>query len=144
MADNTFGRYLKRVRVARHLKQKDVGAAIGKSTAYICDLEKGRRGVVGSINPLILIQLADYLNVPVSEILYRAGVIDKELEARYGQYYKILRSKIRAQRVGKCLESCKNDVERLIIVTNGTGGEVGELLNVLQSRILELDSALTF
>ena len=149
---NVFGKYLRSVRISRNMNQTQVAQAVGKSTAYICDLEKGRRGIPGKMNPLLLIKLADFLNVPVSEILARAGLIDKELEAKFGQYFRILRSKMRAQRVGECIKGCKEDIELLknvtlqdvrgpdgVGVTKTTGRDV---VNSLELRILALEQTL--
>jgi transcriptional regulator with XRE-family HTH domain len=150
---NIFGKYLRSIRISRNMNQTQVAQAVGKSTAYICDLEKGRRGIHGKMNPLLLIQLADFLNVPVSEVLARAGLIDKELEAKYGQYFRILRSKMRAQRVGECIKGCKDDIELLKNVTlqdvrgpGSVGGQVTtgrEIVNSLELRILALEQTLT-
>jgi transcriptional regulator with XRE-family HTH domain len=141
MAHNEFGKFLARVRRKRNKTQKEVGLAIGKSTAYVCDIERGRRGAPG---PWTLMQISDYLNIPSTELYVKAGIIDKGIESRYGQYFKILRSKMRAQRVGKVIEGAKNDVEALKTETNGVGGEVSQLVISLQNRILELETVLTF
>ena len=38
-----FGSFLRELRESRNLKQDDLAKAIGVTTVYICDIEKGRR-----------------------------------------------------------------------------------------------------
>lgn len=40
---NEFGKYLRRKRLERDLSLKDLAGAIGVSSVYLCDVEKGRR-----------------------------------------------------------------------------------------------------
>lgn len=39
----TFGGYLQKLRKEQGLRQSDLAEALGVSTVYICDIEKGRR-----------------------------------------------------------------------------------------------------
>jgi len=139
---NEFGSYLRSVRIKRKRKLKEVALAIGKSPGYICDLELGRRGT-SRIDPMLLHTLANFLNVPVNEFLVRAGHIDRKLDAQYGDFYKLMRSKVRAQRVGELISGVKSDINALKTAPNAGKNGMSEVLFSLENHILELESTLT-
>jgi transcriptional regulator with XRE-family HTH domain len=139
---NEFGSYLRSVRNKRGRTLKQVAIAMGKSTGYICDIELGRRGTA-RMDPMFIHRLADYLNFPANELLVRAGLVDRKLDAQYGDYYKIMRSKVRAMRVGELIAAAKSDIIALKSETNGVKNGMSEILFSLENHILELDSTLT-
>ena len=137
-----FGKYLRSVRIKRHKKLKDLALATNKSISYICDLELGRRGA-SKLDPVFLFTLADYLNIPINEFLVRTGAIDRSIDAEYQDYYKIMRSKIRAQRVGGHIRDALDDVKALKMLVSSHEKGLSEVLFSLENHILELKSTLT-
>lgn len=104
-----FGQFLHEVRKKRGLRLKDVAQACGKSTAYICDLEKGRRGYT-RVDPEMLITIAKYLHIPMSALVSRLDYVDNENEKKHLDYIKLLRSKSRASMVVKDLEEIRSAI----------------------------------
>ena len=139
---NNVGVLLAKVRKKQNRKQKDVAAALNKTVAYICDIEKGRRGQ--RMDPLLLMRWADYLNLPITVVLTHAGIIDEEYEAKYGQFLKLLRSKTRAKRVGICIDGARKDLDALKIETGILFPTVTDLVKSLELRIVELETTLTY
>src|SRR5258706_10866822 len=100
---NELGRFLRKARKARRLRLRHVAAAIGKSMAYICDLENGRRGK--NLNPTIAVQLADFLNVPVTTLFSLSGIADIPTAERAADYIKLTRNKERASRLADAIDA---------------------------------------
>ncbi len=71
---NRFGKYLARLRKKLSLTQAAVGTQIGCSTMYISRLETGHSGAPNAIS---LIRLADALDVPLSVLLVKGGMVEK-------------------------------------------------------------------
>jgi transcriptional regulator with XRE-family HTH domain len=72
-----FGFYLRRVRKARALSLKQVEALAGVSNAYISQIETGRRRPP---HPDILKRLAKVYELPVRDLLMKAGYLDDDSE----------------------------------------------------------------
>lgn len=90
-----LGKFIRALRKDRKLKLADVGRGVGRSAAYICDVEKGVRGI--RPNPIFLVKLADYFEVPVTTMLEKGGIVIDEDNENYKMYLKITRSKTRSE-----------------------------------------------
>lgn len=99
---NELGRFLKKARKARRLRLRHVAAAIGKSIAYMSDLENGRRGK--NLNPNLAVQLAEFLNVPVTTLFTLSGVTDIPTAEKAADYLKLVRNKERASRLADAID----------------------------------------
>ena len=75
----SFGSYLKQVRKSRGLSLKQVETAAAVSNAYISQIETGRRRPP---HPDILKKLAKVYDVPVRDLLIKAGYLDDDSERR--------------------------------------------------------------
>jgi len=96
------GAFLKEARLRRRYTLASVARALGRSPAWVCDVESGRRG--GShLSPTIISDWAGYLNIPVASIAEKQRLAEDTLldrtsaaSKRYLEYYKILRSRTRS------------------------------------------------
>lgn len=89
-----LGRYMKSLRKAQKRKLSDVGRAVKRSAAFICDMEKGVRGK--RPNPEMLVLLAEYFNVPVSTMLEKGGITIDPNNENFKIYLKVTRSKVKS------------------------------------------------
>lgn len=94
-----FGDYLKRLRVDYGLTLSGLAEESGYSTAYLSQIEKGRRKKRATIDVLKRLSLA--LEVPYSELLREAGYE----ELAEGQYYKEIFSRTKGVRKIRTLEN---------------------------------------
>jgi|SRR5712672_1172067 len=141
MKTNELGKFLKKARVARKLKLRHVGAAIGVSPAYICDLEYGRRGK--NLNPIMAIRLADFLNVPSTTILQLAGIEQLPEAERVSDYLKLARNKGRASRIAESLDSAReNALELVEMAANEQNPTMRRITENLMNSINDLDATL--
>ena len=60
---------IKEVREKTGIQQKELAELAGVSRAFLCDLEKNRRGA----RPETFERIADALNVPVEDLIEKAG-----------------------------------------------------------------------
>jgi transcriptional regulator with XRE-family HTH domain len=74
-----FGSYLRRIRKARGLSLKQVETSAEVSNAYISQIETGRRRPP---HPDILKKLAKVYEVPLKDLLVKAGYFDDESDKR--------------------------------------------------------------
>ena len=72
----TFGEYLKRLRLAKNASQGNLATAIGKTTMYISNIEKGKNNPPDESQ---LQKIADVLNLDEQE---RLNLIDEAAAAR--------------------------------------------------------------
>lgn len=71
-----FGEYLKDLRTANKLSQKDLSKKSGISSAEICRLETGERK---KPSPITLKAIYTYLGVPYEELMQKAGYIEETI-----------------------------------------------------------------
>jgi transcriptional regulator with XRE-family HTH domain len=74
-----FGSYLRQVRKRRGLSLKQVETAAAVSNAYISQIETGRRRPP---HPDILKKLSKVYDVPLRDLLIKAGYLDDDSEKR--------------------------------------------------------------
>ncbi|MBO6093420.1 MAG: helix-turn-helix transcriptional regulator [Oscillospiraceae bacterium] len=60
---------IKEIREKTGIQQKELAERAGISRAYLCDLEKNRRGA----RPETFEKIADALNVPVDDLVQKVG-----------------------------------------------------------------------
>jgi len=72
MQEAIFGKYIKDLRAACNLKQREVEKLCGVSNSYLSQLENGQRGIP---SPDILKKLAPVLKVSYEELLVAAGYL---------------------------------------------------------------------
>lgn len=60
---------IKELREAQGINQKTLSEMVGISRPFLCDLEKNRRGA----KPETYQRIADALDVPVAELMQKAG-----------------------------------------------------------------------
>jgi transcriptional regulator with XRE-family HTH domain len=111
--EKSLGKFIRRMRKHRKLKGVDLARALGKSPSYVCDLEKGRRGL--RMSPEVAVQIAEYLNIPLHQITSRhthlAPVTNTD---KLHEVYRAMRHKGRAKRVLVALESLDIELESLL------------------------------
>lgn len=98
-----FGNYLKYLREDYGFTLSELGEEVGYSTAYLSQIEKGRRKKPATIDMLKQLSLA--LETPYSELLRKAGYE----ELAEGQYYKEVFSTIRFNKNQGYLSNDKRD-----------------------------------
>lgn len=72
MQEAIFGKYIKYLRTANNLKQREVEKLCGVSNSYLSQLESGQRGIP---SPDILKKLAPALKISYEELLVAAGYL---------------------------------------------------------------------
>jgi len=72
LQEELFGKYIKDLRVACNLKQRQVEKLCGVSNSYLSQLENGQRGIP---SPDILKKLAPVLKITYEELLVAAGYL---------------------------------------------------------------------
>lgn len=137
----SFGKFVRRVRRERGMKLRELGAGIGKSAAYICDIEKGRRGQY--INPLLLTKLAEVLNVPLSSMFKEANIEVDENSQKYRALLRMAKSKKRAGEIVQKLETCYTLLGDLRTESKGYP-TLEQLAEKLMISVRELDTAISF
>ena len=87
-----LGRWIKKLRTARGLSQRDLGTRTGVTSAYITLLETGQRR-----NPTVLVavRLADALGVPVMKLI-ECVIKDDEKPKRLNLADETVREKVRS------------------------------------------------
>lgn len=98
-----FGNYLKYLREDYGFTLSELAEEVGYSTAYLSQIEKGRRKKPATIDMLKQLSLA--LETPYSELLRKAG----HEELAEGQYYKEVFSTIRFNKNQGYLSDDKRD-----------------------------------
>jgi transcriptional regulator with XRE-family HTH domain len=110
--DKALGKYIRRVRKHRKLKAVDLARALGKSPSFVCDLEKGRRGL--RLSPHIAVQISEYLNVPLKDITSRSFHLSPVTNTdKLNEIYRAMRHKGRAKRIIIALDAMKKEVSEL-------------------------------
>lgn len=71
----SFGDYIRKLRMDRKLSLRDVAAGTGISVSYLTQIEHGRRGVPGVP---ILKRMAPLYKVPLRDLLKYAGYLEEE------------------------------------------------------------------
>jgi repressor LexA len=72
MQEVNFGKYIKELRKACNLKQRDIEKRCGVSNSYLSQLENGQRGIP---SPDILKKLAPVLKVSYEDLMIAAGYL---------------------------------------------------------------------
>lgn len=136
---NELGKYLRVLRKERKLRLADVGRACNRSAAFICDLEKGLRGK--RPRPEMLIQLAEYFQVPVTAMLEKGGlIIDKENE-NYKLYMKVTRNKVKSERIRLTFGVIHELLSELEVATVAVP-PLRKMVDSLMFSVRELDSVI--
>lgn len=113
---------------------------MNKSAAYVCDIEKGRRGQ--HINPLLLVKLSEILDVPLSTLLRQANIEIDENSQKYRALLRMTRNKRRSARIVTALETCYSHAKALISETK-TDVLAQATAKSLMDSLRELDSAIS-
>lgn len=135
-----LGKFIRRIRKQRNLTLQKVGASLGKSAGYVCDIEKGRRGKY--INPLLLIKFAEILDVPLTTMLTNAGMEVDENSVKYRALLKMTRNKRRSQRIVEAFAACYSHLEALKAEASGVPA-LERLAENLTISMRELDTAIS-
>ena len=142
--EKSLGKFIRRVRKMRKLKQVDLARAIGRSNQYVCDLEKGRRGT--RLSPELAVIIADYLQVPlnqlVSQHIHLAPITSTD---KLNQIYRAVRHKSRAKRIMLSLDALflavnelkeEADAKRVTPRAESTIFRVMDVLNDLKTDLV--------
>lgn len=80
-----MGKLLRKTRLQRGLKLRDVAAAIGRNTSYVCDVEHGRRG--HNMDPVLAMCWAEYLVIDPQVLFDHLGFADSDVDRFRVQHY---------------------------------------------------------
>lgn len=115
----------------------------GISNRYLCDIEHGRRKL--KVDRRIAAKLAAALDLDVNEVLEHiepSALTNRERKA-YADYYRALRSTLRAERVHELVQGAMHAAEDLrIAIAQGRSCE--KLLQSLENSLKDLDLTLAF
>ena len=136
-----FGSWVRKLRKQRGYSQKQLGMAVGKSHSWICELEKGRRGIRMS-DPQFYIALAEYLNVPLNTVLDAANIPKNKKDIRYHAVYKMVRNRSIAQRIINITNALESTSKAINVETTDYGAKIRHLSETLQIQIQDLKSVL--
>ena len=142
--DKSLGKFIRRVRKMRKLKQIDLARAIGRSNQYVCDLEKGRRGT--RLSPEMAVLIADYLQVPLNQLIsqhiHLAPITSTD---KLNQIYRAVRHKSRAKRIMLALDGLilaigvlkeEAEAKRVTPRAESTIFKAGDILNDLKTALV--------
>ena len=136
-----FGSWVRQLRLKRGYSQRQVALAVGKSTSWVCELEKGRRGVRIQ-DPEFYIALAEYMNVPLGAVLDAANIPKTKEDQRHHSVYRMVRNRSIAQRIVKTIDELEKTSNSLEILSTDKGGRMRHLCQTLLIQIQDLKSAL--
>jgi transcriptional regulator with XRE-family HTH domain len=142
-----LGTYLRDARKRRGLRLADVANAIGRTTQFVCDIEKGRRGGRW-LQAQTVAMWAGYLEIPVSTIadLQRGSVDDwlqSEDSQRYRDYLRILRNREHSRMLLNAVTAL-NDVVQQAQNPKLTMHDARELLSIVSESVGKIESALAY
>jgi transcriptional regulator with XRE-family HTH domain len=80
-----MGVWLRRARLERHARLKDVGDAIGRGPQYVCDVEHGRRGA--RMDPVVVLLWCEYLVLDPAVMFAYLSLGDTDLQRFRIQHY---------------------------------------------------------
>lgn len=139
---NELGKLLSRARKAKNYRQRDVAKFVGKSVAYICDIEKGVRGTKGA-NHLMLIKWAEFLQLPITLVLTKAGHEFDENSERFKAFSRVTRNKIKTKRMIDSIDTIR---ELLRELERNTAGDapLRKIVKSLAETVKELESSIMY
>lgn len=136
-----FGSWVRSLRKQRGYTQRQIARATGKSISWICEFEKGRRGLRLN-DPEFFISLAEYLHVDISTVLEAANIPKTKDDERHKSVYTMFRNRALAQRVINTLDSLDDTCERLSALSMNSNGRIQHMCQILCIQLEDLKSAL--
>jgi transcriptional regulator with XRE-family HTH domain len=138
---SALGKYIRSLRKERKLRLADVGRAVNRSAAFICDLEKGVRGK--RPNPEMLIQLAEYFQVPATMMLQKGGLVTNPDNQNFQLYLKATRNKVKSALINERFSTLFELLMELESATLNTP-PLRKLVDSTITTVRELQQALQF
>ena len=132
-----FGVFIKKIRKQRKYSLRQVGAAIGCSAQYICDVEQGRRSPFRDDK---LVALAHYYNISIHQLLQASGRINPDIAAdRIEKVQAVLRDRWHSAIVLEQLDK----IEALALALHDRQGYMsGECQNMVSELVFQIDRIL--
>jgi transcriptional regulator with XRE-family HTH domain len=138
---NVLGPFIKASRKAKDLSLDELARQTGLSRSYLGDIEAGRKGSDMPGHTVSL--LAHVLDVPTSLITVLTTRNEANDARKYGEYYRVLRSNVRAKQIARHIErlrlSCRQAREPLL-----PAKEVSKLLQDIEKTVENLDKTLAY
>lgn len=122
----SLGAQLRRTRIKRGHTQRDVAQAIGKSIAYVSEVEHGRRG--HRMDPVVAVQWAEYLHMDSEQMFAQLQLGKTEISQWRVRHY--LETSAWASKYMRAVRGLKK-----------AQGETRELLSTLKHGTRERDVA---
>lgn len=137
---NKLGKFIRNTRNIRKISQASLARAIGHSPAYVCDLEKGRRGT--KISPLTAIKIANYLNVTIELMFENAGIGGDESAYEYADIVLRNIDAERGERIGRSLSTLREVAGQLTLLATTEYPQLRQMAITIQESAKELDNYL--
>lgn len=139
-ANNMFGRFLSSTRKKIGYSQIELAEVLGVTSNYISKLETGQKGVP---NSYILIKMADFMNIKLSDFMVAGGIMTEVMNP--DKLDRVLIELNRAQTLSK-LKDAANTIFEIALVFEKQHyrlpEEVRELVNSLKLQGKTLKDAL--
>jgi transcriptional regulator with XRE-family HTH domain len=136
-----FGSWLRQIRKKRGYTQGQVAMAVGKSVSWICEFEKGRRGLTMNKSQFY-ISLAEYLNVPLEAVLNAANIPKNKDDARVHSVYTMIRNKALSNRIVSTVDALQDTTDLINVASMDSSAKLRHLGQTLQIQLTDLKSAL--
>jgi len=136
-----FGSWVRQLRRKRGYTQTQLGLALGKTTSWVCEFEKGRRGI-RSNEPQFYINLAEYMNVPLESVLSAANIPRTREDERHQAVYRMLRNKAKTGQIIGTIDALDKTADSLIVLTTDSNARIRHLCQTLQMQIVQLKTVL--
>jgi len=136
----SFGAWVRKMRKKRKYTLRQLAAAVGYSTGWVCEFEKGRRGVRMS-DPLFFMKLADYLQIPLDNVLTAAQLPKRVYEEKYVRVYQQIRNKTKATLIVESITEIEKNISQLMS-SNSLAGKNRDMVERLSIEMTKIKTAL--
>lgn len=138
---NDLGPFVKLHRKAKILSLDDLARRTGLSRSYLGDIEAGRKGV--SLPAHTVSMLAQALGVEINEITKVMVRNDAEDPKKYAEYYRVLRSTVRAGQIARLLAEARQSILAAQTLISA-GKDASKCLQRLGRTVESIDNTLAY
>lgn len=140
-ARNELGPFIRSKREAAGLSLRELAEMTGLAFGFLGDIETGRRGI--KLPGHTISMLADALSIPVALITLKMTKTSDSEYDKYTDYYRVLRSGVRAKQIARQLDRIRNDCT-LALDPGLSPHELKKLLQDIENAVEKVDKTLSY